>query len=409
MSANWAERERDTNRLVRAVAKHLFDTNQLAPENLYGIGKLTWITNSYEGDNPAYISSTKIPALGEAIGVEFGSQSLAEVARICSEIMRSEHVEQLVLRHTGFTNFYKAYRNSVRDWIYENHANLLHLYALSYGASGIYDRRKLIYMMGELQGIPKANHPEHRMKTECYVTPILFSLDPDLQFPLINGNEWVQNVLAALEVTDASLSDQFEAMNGMLGHAGVADAADLDQVGRAMGEQTVDLIQTETKPRTKALLRKQKTAGDKALPLKDEGDIEVIQRAGSQSQRRKHNELTNALQSALAEYTLVEGTGADCMFDVLVKNYDDEENDLLIEAKSSTEVANIRMAVGQLFQYWFSLGGSLEEPHLAVLVPECPVDEVLRFLNELEIGLLWFDGDQLMSNDHWLEHLPGER
>ena len=60
MSANWAERERDTNRLVRAIAKYFFENDQVAPEKLYALGKLTWITRSYEGDNPAYIASTKL-------------------------------------------------------------------------------------------------------------------------------------------------------------------------------------------------------------------------------------------------------------------------------------------------------------------------------------------------------------
>jgi hypothetical protein len=408
MSANWAERERATNYLVRAVAKFLLDSKQLAPESMYGLGKLTWITNSYEGDNPAYISSTKIPALGAALGIDFGNKSLAQVAGQCARVMGAQDVDQLVLRHTGFTNFYKAYRNSVRDWIDDNHATLINLYSLSYRAAGIDDRRQLIEMLGELPGIPKANNPKQRMRAEYYVTPILFSLDPNLQFPLINGNEWVQNVLAALNVTGASLSDQFEAMNGMLGQAGVEDAADLDQVGRVMGKQTIDLIQTQAKARTKALLGKKQTTGEKTLPLKDEADIQVIQRAGSKLQRRKHNELTNSLQTALGEFTLVEGTGQDCMFDVLVKDYDGEKNDLLIEAKSSAESANIRMAVGQLFHYWFGLGNSLAEAHLALLVPERPTDEILRFLEELEIGALWFEGGRLVTENDWLEHLSSE-
>ena len=52
MSANWAERERDTNRLGRAIAKYLFENDQVATEKLYALGKLTWITKSYEGEQP---------------------------------------------------------------------------------------------------------------------------------------------------------------------------------------------------------------------------------------------------------------------------------------------------------------------------------------------------------------------
>lgn len=407
MSVNWAERERDTNRLVRTVAKYLFEHDQVAPENLYGLGKLTWITNSYEGDNPAYIASTKIPALGEALGIDFGNRSLPEVARLCSQTMNSPGVEQLVLRHTGFTNFYKAYRNSVRGWVDDNFEHLVELYGRSYRASGPEDRRQLIDRLAGMQGIPKANHPEQLMRSEYYVTPILFSLDPDVRFPLINGNEWVQNVLAALDVTGSSLADQFLAMTAMIGHSGIQDAADLDQVGRAMGKRTIDFVHTHTKPPTKALLGKKETRSEKTLPLKDEADIQIIQKAGSRTQRRIHNELTNALQGALGDYTLVEGAGAECMFDVLVKNYDGRGNDLLIEAKSSTESANIRMAVGQLYHYWFGLGNDVDEAHIAVLIPEKPSDDVIRFLRQMNIGSFWFQNGQLVTNDDWLEHLAG--
>ena len=120
-----------------------------------------------------------------------------------------------------------------------------------------------------------------------------------------------------------------------------------------MGKRTIDFVRTETKPPTKALLRRKETRSEKPLQLKDEADIQIIQKAGHKTQRRKHNELTNALQSALGDYTLVEGVSADCMFDVLVKSYNRHGNDLLIEAKNSAESANIRMAVGQLYHYWF--------------------------------------------------------
>ena len=407
MSANWAERERDTNRLVRAIAKYLFENDKVVPEKLYALGKLTWITKSYEGDNPSYIASTKIPALGEALGVEVGRCALPEVARMCSRAMNSSDVEQLILRHTGFTNFYSAYRNSVRGWVEDNFETLADLYGRAYRASGLDDRRQIMTTLTDMSGIPKANHPEVLMRSEYYVTPVLFSLDPKLHLPLINGNEWVQNVLAALDVTDSSLEDQFRAMTRMLGHSGIEDAADLDQVGRAMGKRAIDFVRTETKPPTKALLRRKETRSEKPLQLKDEADIQIIQKGGHQTQRRKHNELTNALQNALGDYTLVEGVSADCMFDVLVKSYDEDGNDLLIEAKNSAESANIRMAIGQLYHYWFGLGNDVKETHVAVLVPDKPSDDVIRFLRQMEIGLFWFQSGQLVTNDDWLVHLAG--
>ena len=66
------------------------------------------------------------------------------------------------------------------------------------------------------------------------------------------------------------------------------------------------------------------------------------------------------------------------------------------------------MAVGQLYQYWFGLGNNVEEAHIAVLVPDKPSDDVVRFLREMDIGLFWFQSGQLVTNDDWLEHLTGE-
>lgn len=409
MSANWAERERDTNRLVRAIADHLFERDQLAPENLYGLAKLTWITSSYEGDNPAYITSTKIPALGEALGVRFGNQSLPDVARNCRDITGSDQIEQLILRHTGFTNFYKAYRNSVRGWIDENHDDLIVLFREAYRASDRESRLGVVNRVGRMPGIPKANHPEQLMRAEYFVTPVLFSLDSDVGFPLINGNEWVRNVLAALNVTGASLMDQFVAMSEMIGQSGIVDAADLDQVGRAMGNRAVDFIRTPTKTPTKALLGKKETNLEKELPLKDESDVEVIMNSGSKLQRRKHNALTNAFRDALGEYALVEGATPECMFDVLVKNYDGSGNDLLVEAKSSTESANLRMAIGQLYHYWYSLGNDLDDTHLAVLLPHKPSEVDMGFLRAMGVGLMWVENEALQTSDEWLAHLARER
>ena len=59
--------------------------------------------------------------------------------------MNSPDVEQLILRHTGFTNFYSAYRNSVRGWVEDNFETLADLYGRAYSASGLDDRRQLVY------------------------------------------------------------------------------------------------------------------------------------------------------------------------------------------------------------------------------------------------------------------------
>lgn len=90
---------------------------------------------------------------------------------------------------------------------------------------------------------------------------------------------------------------------------------------------------------------------------------------------------------------------------MLVKRFDGK-NDLLIEAKSSIEVSHIRMAIGQLFDYWYRLNGAAEA-YLAVLTPERPDDTTLQILEWLGIGVLWLKADQLLTSTKWLRQFTG--
>lgn len=405
MSENWANRQRQTNRMVRALAKHVLAGNEVTPSHLYGLSKLAWITSSYEGNNPAYIQSTKIPALGDVLDQDFSGLSLEKIASRCADITGSSEIEELVKNHSGFTNFYKAYRNSSRLWFERNHNKLLPLFVKAYHSSTYDDRLGLVRDIENLPGIPKPNHPEQLMRPEYLLTPALFALDPEIQLPLINGNDWVKNVLAALKVTDSSLTKQFSAMSQLIGQGGIRDAADLDQVGRGIPEEIADFLSTGKKKRSKKLLgKKQIKAKGKNLSLKDESDIEAIKLAGTVKHRSIHNKLTNQLRQSLGKYLLFEGENPACMYDILVKNYDGDGNDLLIEAKSSTEAAHVRMAVGQLYHYWFVLKNDLDDCHLAVLLPEAPTSSVKSFLDELDIGLLWFNGKGIKTSTTWLKN-----
>lgn len=239
------------------------------------------------------------------------------------------------------------------------------------------------------------------MRPEYFLTPAFFILDPEIKFPLINGNSGVKTLLDALNVKDSGLVEQYRAMVGLYGIGGIVDAADLDQVGRDLP----DFLTTQTRTATKQLLQSKQTENDATLPLKDEADVESIRKGGSVAQRRIHNRLTNLVRSQLSAYTLLEGRDPVCMFDVLVKKYD-AEVDLLIEVKSSIDVAQVRMAIGQLFDYRMRLRAT-PEPHLAILLPARPDEDVIDLLERLEIGLMWFEGDALFTEDVWLTHLRG--
>ena len=89
---------------------------------------------------------------------------------------------------------------------------------------------------------------------------------------------------------------------------------------------------------------------------------------------------------------------------ILVKNCFEKKFDLLVEIKSSVEISDIRMAVGQLFDYWFRLKGDIPQ-NLAILLPERPRESCVDFLKWMEIYLMWFENESLCTADEELKHL----
>jgi hypothetical protein len=405
MSENWADRQRRTNQLARISANYIFKQKTVLPSQLYGLCQLTWITKSYEGENAKYIKRTKIPALGNIFQKDYSEATIIEVATDISDIIGIADSKTLIQSHTGFTYFYPPYRNSSEKWIEENY-DLLHplfksVQALETDSDGL----RLIREIERLHGIPKANYEDVLMHPEFLLTPVFFALDHRLRFPIINGNKNVRHLLSKLKVSNASLEKQYLGMIGLIGIGGIKDAADLDQVGK--DKDLSDFINISGKMPTKKLLGKKPIDGDAELTLKDEADIESLQKARTVTFKRIHNKLTNQLKSCLADYTLFEGCDKSAMFDVLVKNYDGDKSDLLIEVKSSNEVPHIRMAVGQLFDYWFGMRGDSKH-HMAILLPESPTEEVKKLLAWLDIGVLWFSGESLKTCCDWLTPLADE-
>jgi hypothetical protein len=403
VSESWAERQRETNRLVRAAADYLFGKPSISGDQLYGLCKLTWITSSFDGADASYVRSTKIPALGHIFSRNYDAFGLDQVAADIASITGKQGIKRLIRAGTGFTNFYKAYRNSARLWISDNRDHLVPLFKAAHKLKTDDEGASLIRKLERLPGIPKANHLEQLMRPEYLLTPAFFSLDPRLRFPLINGNEGVRNLLSRLDVANASLEEQYRSMTALYGKAGIKDAADLDQTGRDLP----DFIEIRGHKPTKRLLEAKPTQSNN-LPLKDESDVKSLQTARSITNKRIHNKLTNKLKVWLSDYTLLEGANKAALFDVLVKNYDGKNADLLIEVKSSIEPAHIRMAIGQLFDYWFRVKRD-HERNVAILLPSAPTTDVQELLDALNIGVLWFSEDTLYSSTRRLIPLTSSR
>ena len=169
------------------------------------------------------------------------------------------------------------------------------------------------------------------------------------------------------------------------------------------GGDLPDVVGVGTVDPTKQLLREKKVSG-RDIPLKDEADLKVLQKELVVHCRKIHNKLTNQLRKRLSDYTLLEGISKGALFDVLVKNFDGKKTNLLIEVKSSIEAPQIRMAIGQVLDYWFRMNGT-SEPQVAIMLPKEPDNLTKDFLSWQKIGLLWFSGDSLKTSSPWLANL----
>lgn len=100
--------------------------------------------------------------------------------------------------------------------------------------------------------------------------------------------------------------------------------------------------------------------------------------------------MTNALLRICKQKKLIvkEGRQPNCRFDALVRN-PQKKGDLLIEVKSRTAVADIRLAIGQLFDYRRQLP-KRATTSIAVLLPYAPKKHVRALLNAVNVKALWF-------------------
>lgn len=398
MSEDWAQRQRDTNRLVGVIADHVLNRRTVTAEQLQGLCRLTWITSGFDDENAAYITSTKLPALAAVFGDAISTDSLEDAAEGVARVLGSPRVAPWVTTHTGFTHFYRAYRNTADTWLEKHRSKVLAMVRSARQLTSDEEGARLIRRIEALPSIPMARHPNRKMAPAFLLTPLFFSLDPRMRFPLINGSGGVRRVLSKMKVHNATLEEQYRAMVGLLGTSGIRDAADLDQVGMRLDA----FVGRDGQDPEMTLLTTKATRGA-ILPVKDEGDIQVLVEASSREYRQLHNQMTNQLKACLSGHLLTEGKRKEALFDVQVNRFDGKR-DLLIEVKSSIEEAHVRMAIGQLYAYACHLGREKTCP-MAVLLPRAPGQRVRALLDWLAIGCLWFEGDRLETCTPWLRKL----
>lgn len=76
----------------------------------------------------------------------------------------------------------------------------------------------------------------------------------------------------------------------------------------------------------------------------------------------------------------------------------EDERHNLIEAKGSSSREDIRMAVGELLHYAFLGLKKCNHPNLAILLPKHPGDDYAKWLESIDIKIIWRKDDAFEDN-----------
>jgi hypothetical protein len=396
VSKNWSEQERNTHRLVSACADYLMQHGKISGEQLHALCRLTWITKNQE----ASVWSTKLPALETILGNAVDAASPEQAAKTVSKVLGVKRA--WVSADTGFSNFYNAYRNSSLPWVKQHRAKIERLVRDARTLNTDAQARALVEIIEDMPGVPKPNPEDPTIHAEQLLTPLLFALDPRLRFPVINGRKPIKDLLRMRGVSKASLAIRFDTMVELIGTNGWKDAADVDS---ALNEDAdVAVFATLGQPATLVKVSQPltpKPIGGKDLTVKDEADQTAISAERTDTKRRLHNKMTNRLLELFgSDYVCREGCAQDVLYDAMVVAYGEDEDgnvdDLLIEVKSCSEEAHVRMAIGQLYAYGHRLRPKSKFTS-AVLLPNEPGEHAKSLLEFLGFGCLWYADDQLSA------------
>lgn len=377
--SDWYRTERNTEGLVKAVIAER-DVNELSGEDIWRLLQLTWITTSKGHVTRDHWKKLKVPALAHLFGKKVRASE--DLQNSLDHMNLPRPVAEAAAKTTGFVNAYRAYRNSLLGWCQQHEKELRAILdAARKLRSNDQDRLELASEIGQLPPVSTPNE-ERTMAASSHITPLVACLDPKRKFPIINGEDGVNQRLSSLHLMNSSLDDQVKGFIGLIGQFGLVDAFAVDTMTEDQMTQITQRAQNTHKPSNSI-------AKGTTLPVFDEAERKAVQDSKTIVYRKRHNKMTNRLQELLPGHKLDEGTSPDCRYDVLVTNYDGNGRDLLIEAKPDADKGSIRIAIGQLLDYRRFLPNQAATD-LAVLTISFPSDSYLELMQDLQITALWF-------------------
>lgn len=379
--SSWYQTERNTERLIKTVIADR-EPAALSGEDIWRLIQLTWITAGPNHSNQDHWKRLKVPALAHLYGKRAAISPDLAVSLASMELPPS--VSKAAAENTGFVNAYRAYRNSLKGWCFANKGpviSILHS-ALQLGPND-QDRLHLASAIAELPAVPTPAG-KHSMAASHLITPLVACLDPKRRFPIINGESGVKHRLTELGLVNQNLEDQVKGFIGLIGQFDIPDAFAVDTMSKAQMEKIVRQRRVPALPST--------PAGGMKLSVLDEAERKALQASKTITYRNRHNKMTNRLSELLTGLTLNAGTNPDCRYDVLVKNYDRNGRDLLIEVKPDPDKGSLRVAIGQLLDYRRFLPNQVATD-LAILTILTPPHSYIALMQDLQITSLWFTGE----------------
>lgn len=314
--------------------------------------------------------------IAQYFGVQYESvDSLADV--LARKLPKLNNPKQFLQVHTGITHYRSALRPALLKFA-RRHAQTIAKAMRIASSSRLSPEEKIRKAVGLIDGLGQFSVRGRSVSPINGLSPVLACLDPAKRLPIMN----VKTRALRQSIGKQGDADGAVALSDLIGKvAHVTDAFRLDVYASSS--------KFKPHPRTRGV--KAPPNGFHTVGLKSETDAATQLAAKKVKIRKLHNQMTNRL----LQYLQWRFKPSEARFDAFIENWQTDKH-LLIEVKTawsgSAGRAQVRQAIGQLFDYSTTYAGSFPKGKvaLAILLPTKPADDILRLLSSLKIETLWF-------------------
>src|SRR5690606_21602854 len=118
---------------------------------------------------------------------------------------------------------------SCLEWLDEHQDTVSEMFTKAINLRCDEEGLQIVREIMNLPKIPRRGKNDGRQKPENLLTPVLFSLDERIRFPIINGSRRVTNLFQQMGKKNASIEEKYKIMVAFDGKQGINDAAELDE------------------------------------------------------------------------------------------------------------------------------------------------------------------------------------